>query len=100
MKTILAALFAATATLATGLAGAHDQGIINQAGPYEATIKFYTHPAHFFWSSTALHQNGQHPAVLIKLREASSASQTDSLPGHPALARRQHTVLAKAPAQQ
>jgi len=98
MKTILAALLAATATLAPGLACARDQGTINQAGPYEATNKFYTHPAHFFWSTTAPHQNSQHPAVLVKLRYADTAPQTTSMPSHPALAGRQHTVLAKAPA--
>jgi hypothetical protein len=27
---------------------ARDQGVINQAGPYEATMRFYLHPAHGF----------------------------------------------------
>ena len=98
MKTILAALLAATAALAPSLACARDQGTINQAGPYEATNKFYTHPAHFFWSTTAPHQNGEHPAVVAKRRYADTAALISSMPGHPALARRQHTILAEAPA--
>jgi hypothetical protein len=45
MKTAL------TAVLLLGLAGgaiAGETGTINQAGPYEATMKFYAHPAHGF----------------------------------------------------
>jgi len=29
-------------------AGAGETGVINQAGPYEATMRFYLHPAHGF----------------------------------------------------
>ena len=42
---------ALTAVLLLVLAGgaiAGETGIINQAGPYEATMKFYAHPAHGF----------------------------------------------------
>lgn len=34
--------------LSAGAATAGETGIINQAGPYEATMKFYLHPAHGF----------------------------------------------------
>jgi hypothetical protein len=34
--------------LLAGVANAGETGIINQSGPYEATMKFYLHPAHGF----------------------------------------------------
>jgi hypothetical protein len=34
--------------LFAGFASAGETGIINQSGPYEATMKFYLHPAHGF----------------------------------------------------
>ena len=99
MKTILAtALVAAAAMFAALPASARDQGIINQAGPYEATPKFYMHPAHFFWSSEAPHQNGQHPAVLVK-RSEMPVTAPAGMPSHPALTPRTHTILAKGPKQ-
>jgi hypothetical protein len=98
MKTILAAALIAAAMFAALPAAARDQGIINQAGPYEATPKFYMHPAHFFWSSEAPHQNGQHPAVLVK-RGAAPVTAPVEMPSHPALEPHTHTILAKAPKQ-
>jgi hypothetical protein len=100
MKTILVATLAATALLPAHPAAARDQGIINQAGPYEATGKFYMHPAHYFWSSEAPHRNGQHPAVLVKRNGNQESAPVATMPSHPALARRVHVVLAKAPAHQ
>ena len=44
-KIALAGLFV---LLSPGAASAGETGIINQAGPYEATMKFYLHPAHGF----------------------------------------------------
>ena len=46
MKT--AALTAVLSLVLAGAAIAGETGIINQAGPYEATMKFYAHPAHGF----------------------------------------------------
>ena len=46
MKT--AALTAVLFLVLAGSAIAGETGIINQAGPYEATMKFYPHPAHGF----------------------------------------------------
>ena len=46
MKTVL--VTAVFLVLAAGTAGAAEQGTINQAGPYEATMQFYLHPAHGF----------------------------------------------------
>jgi hypothetical protein len=100
MKTILAATLAATALLSAHPAAARDQGIINQAGPYEATGKFYMHPAHFFWSSEAPHRNGQHPAVLVKRHDSQESAPTATMPSHPALARRVTEGAGKAPAHQ
>jgi hypothetical protein len=34
--------------LVAGTASAGETGIINQAGPYEAQMRFYLHPAHGF----------------------------------------------------
>jgi hypothetical protein len=41
-------IVAALMALAGGTANAGETGIINQAGPYEATMRFYLHPAHGF----------------------------------------------------
>ena len=38
----------ALALLVAGTASAGETGIINQAGPYEAQMRFYLHPAHGF----------------------------------------------------
>lgn len=97
MKTILATALVAAVMFAALPATARDQGIINQAGPYEATPKFYLHPAHFFWSSEAPHHNSQHPAVLVKRGEVPVTAATEAMPSHPALAPRSRTMLAKAP---
>jgi hypothetical protein len=43
-----AALTAVLILLFAGAASAGETGIINQSGPYEATMKFYAHPAHGF----------------------------------------------------
>ena len=71
--------------VAAGSAFAAETGTINQAGPYEQTMKFYMHPAHFFWSSEP--RLGEHPAVLVKERATREAGHA-SAPGtriHPAL---------------
>ncbi len=39
---------AALLLLIAGSANARETGIINQAGPYEAQMRFYLHPAHGF----------------------------------------------------
>lgn len=43
-----ACLTALLILLFAGAVSAGETGIINQAGPYEATMKFYLHPAHGF----------------------------------------------------
>jgi hypothetical protein len=43
-----AALTAVLILLVAGAASAGETGIINQSGPYEATMTFYPHPAHGF----------------------------------------------------
>lgn len=70
---------------AAGSAYAGETCIINQAGPYEQTMKFYLHPAHFFWSSEP--RLAEHPAVLVKQRAIQQAGQAiaPATPAHPAL---------------
>ena len=46
MKNVYA--MAAFMVLTAGTASAGETGIINQAGPYEAQMRFYLHPAHGF----------------------------------------------------
>lgn len=43
-KLLIAGLF----VMFSATASAGETGIINQAGPYEATMRFYLHPAHGF----------------------------------------------------
>jgi len=97
MKTALS--LAAVALIAAGSACAGDTGTINQAGMYEQTLKFYMHPAHFFFSSEQPCL-GQHPAVLVKERAARDASQAAAPPAriHPALIARplHRSLIARA----
>ena len=53
MKTIALSV-AGLALVAAANAGARDSGTINQAGPYEQTLKFYLHPAHLFFVSDTI----------------------------------------------
>ena len=41
-------LIAGVFMMLSAAASAGETGIINQAGPYEATMRFYLHPAHGF----------------------------------------------------
>jgi hypothetical protein len=67
-KAALATLFA---LLSVGSAFAGETGIINQAGPYEATMKFYLHPAHGF------------PGTPEPAEKVAAASTTDSVEAKP-----------------
>jgi hypothetical protein len=49
---------------------AADKGVINQAGVYESTMKFYLHPAHGF---PGVGPRNDHPAVIIAKRQSPSA---------------------------
>lgn len=98
MKNIALSL-AGLALIAAGSAYAGDTGTINQAGPYEQTLKFYMHPAHYFWSSEPP-RLGEHPAVLVKeraMREAAEAAAA-VIRVHPALITRpmHRSVVASA----
>jgi hypothetical protein len=86
------ALFAA---LLTQGASAAESGIMNQANPLEATLRFYAHPAHLYWSNSAPRQMSEHPAVVVK-RHASgqSAGGARQVP-HPALAQRVSRVVVQ-----
>jgi hypothetical protein len=63
------------------------------------TIKFYAHSAHFFRSYRRHTRAVSTPAVLVGLCDAETAVQATSMPSPPALARCQHTVVAKARAE-
>jgi hypothetical protein len=67
-STLLIAAFGFVA-FAAGTARAAETGIINQAGPYEETMRFYLHPAHGFPGTAEDGQQpgelGEHPAVLV-----------------------------------
>jgi hypothetical protein len=67
LLTIAAALIAVCAAQP---ALSRDTGKINQAGAYEQTMKFYLHPAHFFWHSEA-------PPHATMLPEPESSSKND-----------------------
>jgi hypothetical protein len=91
----IALSLAALVLFAAGDALARDPSIINQASTYEQTLKFYMHPAHFFFGAEPS-RLGQHPAVLVKQRAARQAAQaeTPAVRVHPALvARPSHRSL-------
>lgn len=90
VRTILAAasLCAATSALA------REPQIINQAGVYEDTMKFYLHPAHLYLGNEAPHPMNQHPAVLVKSQGQINDAAMATILLHPALDRRM-TVQAQ-----
>ena len=95
MKTALS--LAGFALIAAGSACAGDTGIINQAGTYEQTLKFYMHPAHLFIIDQP--RLSQHPAVLVKQRANQEAAQAASpVRIHPSLIVRplHRSVVAQA----
>ena len=78
--------------LVAGTASAGETGIINQAGPYEAQMRFYLHPAHGFPGTpesaarnpsavdSKASVGGDGPAA----RHTASASKAASRASHPA----------------
>ena len=66
---------------------AGETGIINQAGPYEATMKFYLHPAHGFAGTPET--AGQR--VAAPTRDTVDAKQS----GKVLAARSHHRAVAK-----
>ncbi|HTS21217.1 MAG TPA: hypothetical protein VMN79_05335 [Casimicrobiaceae bacterium] len=73
-----AALTAALGLLLAGAASAGETGIINQSGPYEATMKFYLHPAHGFPRSS------EPTAPTALADENANATPSARTPGQPA----------------
>jgi hypothetical protein len=76
-KKLLAATLLTGMTLAamTTRASAGEQGVINQAGDYERSMRFYLHPAHGFPTSGE-ERPGQHPAVIVKRSSARHVQAT------------------------
>ena len=72
MKKLIVAV--AVVMLAAGTASAGETGTINQAGPYEATMKFYLHPAHGFPGAAEGSQPTADAAAPMKSVDASSRS--------------------------
>ncbi len=92
-----ACILATIALIAAGNACARDPQIINQAGMYEQTLKFYLHPAYSVDTADSPRQLGKHPAVLVKEREARQAAQAapSAQRVHPVLTLREpHASLA------
>jgi len=93
----IALSLAGLALIAAGNVCAGDTGIINQAGPYEQTLKFYMHPAHLFVIDQP--RLSQHPAVMVKERGNHEAAQAaPAVRIHPALIVRplHRSVVAQA----
>lgn len=91
MKTTIAIAALCIALGATS-AEARETGIINQAGPYEATMQFYLHPAHGFPgeadasvpAATAIAKAEPAPAATKKASKVAKhtvKSAADSRPG-------------------
>lgn len=86
MRATACAIAALTALCAFQPAVARDTGTINQTSVYEQTLRFYLHPAHFFWSSVARQPLSQQPAVLVQRHPAlMNDLATATLRLHPAL---------------
>lgn len=84
------------AILTAAPAAARDQGIINQAGPYERSMAIYLHPAGYFFEAqtvpAAVQANAEHPALLVK-QQAVMRNVEVALPSHPAMATGAHHAL-------
>lgn len=91
LSTIAAAL---TVLCAAQPALSRDPGTINQAGAYEQAMKFYLHPAHFFWSSVAPHREAAMSAQHEPGLKNEAALMT--LQPHPAERTRPYRVVAIA----
>ena len=70
MKTLIIA--AALLALAAGHATAGETGTINQAGPYEATMRFYLHPAHGFPGAEEAPPTSADASLRAKSADASA----------------------------
>jgi len=93
-RIVLAA--AVLSAIAAHPALARETGVINQAGMYEQTMRFYLHPAHGFSHGLVVHSNGEHPAVIVNRRDVASADVgMVTIRMHPAmLPREPNTLLA------
>ena len=77
--------------LVAGTASAGETGIINQAGPYEAQMRFYLHPAHGFpgtppeaaaQSASAVDSKGSAGGDARRAARASKPAVRASHPAH------------------
>lgn len=82
-----AALTAVFILVLAGAARAGETGIINQAGPYEATMKFYLHPAHGFPGTAATPPRA---ALVSENANSGQSGKAVKQPGRMVPARSQH----------
>jgi len=95
--------FAAFMLLVAGTAMAGETGIINQAGPYEAQMRFYLHPAHGFPgtpeaaapSASAVDSKGPGDGELTDARHAAGPSTPVVRASHPARHRYNRVAAAE-----
>jgi len=66
-------LIAGVFLMLSATAGAGETGIINQAGPYEATMRFYLHPAHGFPGKA---ESTEQTGSVADAKETSAAQPT------------------------
>ena len=90
--------------LVAGTANAGQTGIINQAGPYEAQMRFYLHPAHGFpgtppeaaaQSASAVDSKGSAGGAVTDARHAASESKPALRTSHPANHRSNRAAAAE-----
>ena len=92
---------AAFMLLTAGTASAGETGIINQAGPYEAQMRFYLHPAHGFptpseaATPSASDSKRSASSGLSYARPAARASTTTLHPSNPARSRSDRVAAAE-----
>jgi hypothetical protein len=74
-----AALTAVLLMLLAGAASAGETGIINQSGPYEATMKFYLHPAHGFPGTAETTTTTVLVSENAKTSQSGNSKQSDKM---------------------
>lgn len=94
---------AAVMLLVAGTASARETGIINQAGPYEAQMRFYLHPAHGFPGTpeaaapmaSAADAKSSAGSNLTHKRRAAGQSTTAVRASSPTRGRSDHVAVAE-----
>jgi len=78
-RTVSKLLIAGVFMVFSVAASAGEMGVINQAGPYEATMRFYLHPAHGFPGKAETTEQGSSVAGANQRTRAQASSDPEKV---------------------